>query len=163
MITTTPTTFYSCANPENDPSWIVAPEFKTISCNGDTYVSPFFGYDERIFPSNFVFGDHQGVIISFKLAFLDSWDGETFRITGGGGTYYSHSHTNDQSSPNTCGNEGPDDYETITFGLNHTESYLSTVLKANLGENPNASWGICDFIIQATDCPVTGGGEILAC
>jgi hypothetical protein len=148
-----------------DTRWLYSSKYKTITCSGTryNYVGPY-GARESIstyFPS---LQFHKGIIISFNLAFIDSWDGETFSVNADGTTVYAITHKwRTQSFSKTCQNSlWPDAYSDVRFGFNHTASTLSLKITSSLDQaSSDEAWGICNFILYTSSYPVTSYGAYI--
>lgn len=157
-----PGSFFSCSSPALDEGWSYSPYYTTITCGDNTYVGGY-GTDGQISAVLDISDDHKGVIVSFKLALLDSWEGEEFIVTADGEEVYSYTNDyNTDSSENTCGAAYNDNFQDVTFGFNHTNSTLTLVFTSNLDQSASdESWGICDLEIEISDDHVDADGNTL--
>ena len=155
-------TIFSCEAPEEDSSWVYYPGYSTIYCsNGATYVGGY-GADGYISSTLLVSDVHKNLIISFKLALIDSWDAESFTITADGTTVYSLSHFDVNGPSNTCQNGWNDDYAIVKFGFNHNGNYLTLVFASTLDQSPyDEAWGICNLSIVATTGNIDSDGNYI--
>lgn len=152
------TTWFSCTGPTQDNNWVYNAGFTTLTCAGNTYLGPYAAGASVTSPK-FSVGAHKGIIVSFKIAFIDSWDAETFKITADDAVVYSKVWNGANSPSNTCRNQWKDHYETVTFGFNHTASTLTLVITSALDSSiKDEAWGICDFTVTTSANPVTSSG-----
>ena len=157
--TSNTTTFFACSSPPNEAGWTYTAGYSKITCGGNTYLGPYAKGAKLISPG-ILLGTHQGINVAFKMAWIDSWDSETFTIIANGVEVYSKTYSGASSPSNTCHKKWADAYETITFGFNHTESYVVFVFSSTLNDNTDdESWGICNFAVTSTAYPVTSSGS----
>ena len=158
----TTNTFFACSSPPNEPAWTYTDGYSKITCSGKTYVGPY-GAGAMLISPQILLTPHQGITVSFKMAWIDSWDSESFIVTANSKQVWSKSHNHKTSSPsNTCRKDWKDAYETITFGFNHTESYLVLAFKSTLDDiATDEAWGICDLVITTLQSPVTSSGSTI--
>jgi len=145
---TTSLTYFSCANPANTGIWTYSQGYNTIKCGNDSYLA--YGKGGVVTSPRFLIDTiHYGIIVSFKLAFIDSWDGETFRITADGNTVYTLNYHKNQSTSNTCQSASWNDaYMTVSFGFNHTSNSVTFVITSTLDQPADdEAWGVCDFTV----------------
>lgn len=155
------TTWFPCFSPTQDNSWSYNAGFSKFTCAGNTYVGPY-SKGAKITSPTFTLGPHKGIIVSFKVAFLDSWDGESLIVTADGHQVYAKLHNGAWSPSNTCGQKWGDAYETITFGFNHAASTLTLVITSNLNGGTNdESWGICNLAVSTSPYLVNSDGTPL--
>lgn len=151
--------YFSCSSPANDDTWTYAPAYTTITCdNGNTYVG---GYGkEGYISSTFYIGEaHNGIIVSLKLALIDSWDGEAFTVTADGTVVYSLTHADYDSAKNICQNSWADSTSTITFGFNHSSASLTLTFSSTLDQvSTDEAWGICDLQITPSTYYISSNG-----
>ena len=158
-LSTTPTTWFSCSSNIQDTNWIYSPGYNTITCAGNTYVGPY-GTGAKIKSPTFSIGNHLGIIVSLKVAYIDSWDGEAFKVIADDTQeVFSKSYNVSSSKTNTCQNSWNDNYESITFGFNHTYSSLKLVITSGLDQaSSDEAWGVCDLAVSYSIYPVDSSG-----
>jgi len=159
--------YFPCYGPTKDSSWKYYPSFTTITCPGTgyTYIGPYGG-GGKVTSSPIPLQPHQGIYVSLQLAFIDSWDGEAFKISANGVLVYSQTHEyHTQSFSNSCGTAKYDDaYTSVAFGFNDTSSSLTLLVTSGLDEAAsNEAWGVCDLHLQVSNCPVLADGTITSC
>ena len=160
-LSSTAITWFPCFSPTQDSSWSYNAGFSKFTCGGNTYVGPY-GKGARITSPTFSVGPHNGIIVSVKVAFIDSWDGESLIVTADGHEVYEKLHNGAWSPSNTCNQKWADAYQTITFGFNHAASTLTLVITSNLNGGTNdESWGICNLAISTSPYPVNSDGTPL--
>ena len=162
-ISNTGTTWFPCSSRYRDhesKDWNYNIGYSKINC-GDNGLVGGYGSGESMISPILSFDSHRGVIVSFKLAFIDSWDTETFKIiTFDGNELYSITRSYSQQSSNACNSGYRDGIETIRFGFNHTASTLRLILTSTLNEDAsNEAWGVCDFNVVSSPYPVTSSGS----
>jgi len=95
------------------------------------------------------------------LAFIDSWDGEAFKVSADGFLVYTQTHNyQTQSKSNTCQSASwPDAYTSVKFGFNHTASTLTLGITSALDQTSgDEAWGICDLTLSSTANQVWANG-----
>lgn len=151
-------TFFSCTDPAEETDWIYAPSYSTLTCNNNTYVGPFAASGSISAILNTA-APHNGVIVEFKIAFLDSWDGELFYVNADSKLVYAHLYVENENTTNTCGSEWNDYYMNITFGFNHSKEFLQLDFLSSLDQTSvDESWGICDLAISLVESYVNTQG-----
>ena len=157
-----PSLSFSCSSPAEDDSWTYTSGYKTIECNGNNYVGPYGKGDSM--SATFATSDsHNGIIVSFQLALLDSWDGEAFTVTADGSIVYSLTNTVSGTESNTCQNKWTDVYKNVTFGFNHSSASLTLVFSSTLDQvATDEAWGICDLTITISSYYVESNGYEVA-
>ena len=158
------TIFFACSSPPNEIGWTYSAGYTKISCAGDTYLGRYAKGATVTSPYFLLSNEHQGIIVSFKLAWIDSWDsGEYFKVTADGSEVFSKvkTYSPDVTAKHHCGNKDwKEAYETVTFGFNHTASSLVFVFSSNLNDGiDDESWGICDFKFTVSEYPVILDGS----
>lgn len=152
----------SCEAPTEDLQWIYAPAFDTITgSNGNTYVGEFGAAGNMISKLRVPLG-HSGIIVSFKLALFDTWEGEEFYIIADENLVYLFKY--DSNSTKSKEIEVDDDgaYLDVTFGFNHSSNILQLEFTSNIYEDlEDKSWGICDLSIVSTTSYVDINGNEL--
>ena len=81
---------FCCKNPKNNSAWTYSPSFQTTTCLGNKYVAPY-GAGDSISTTFDVVKQHKAIVIKVKVAFIDSWDGESFIIKADGNEVFSAS------------------------------------------------------------------------
>lgn len=149
---------FSCISQQMDPDWTYEPAYSTVTCNGNTYVGGFGSGGSM--SANLTIPDaHNGIIMRFKLALLDSWEGETFTVTADGSIVYSFTYNYSDSTSDTCQNSWSDSYQQVSLGFNHTSDSVALVFSSNLDEeSSNEAWGLCDLFIQTSTKVVDSSG-----
>lgn len=140
--------YFSCQSPTEDNEWTYEPAYNTINCSGNTFVGAF-GNNGKINTILLTSDSHNSIVVSFILAFIDSWDGESFVVIADDSVVYSIAHSEESSSgSNTCQNEWNDRYINVTFGFNHSAGLLNLTFTSTLDQvSIDAAWGICDLVI----------------
>lgn len=157
-------TIFSCDSPAVDTDWSYYPYFETINCAsaGYSFIGGY-GAGGSLSAILSIPETHEGIVVSFKLAFIDSWDGEAFYVTADSRVVYLTSHTSTNSSSNTCQGDAGDSYKDVTFGFNHTGSHLSIEFSSFLNEAADdEAWGICNLSITLSSSPVDADGNSLS-
>lgn len=150
---------FSCSSPEEDEDWSYYPSYDTITCDENTYVGGF-GKSGQISGTFAVSETHNGIIVSFKLAFIDSWDGESFYVYADDFLVYSRSHYYYQGSSDTCQDDWNDEYISIQFGFNHSTASLTLLFNSSLDQvSADEAWGICDLVITTSTYYVDVNGN----
>ena len=141
---------FSCLSPTYDSTWTYVPAFSTVNCSSNTFLGGF-GAGGSVSTTLFLLDWHQGVIISFRLALFDFWEGESFVVNADGYDVFTYTHEYDESSGDFCGASWGDTFIDVKFGLNHSVNWIHLNFTSTLTESANTqAWGICNFQISAT-------------
>lgn len=152
---------FSCDSPAVDTDWSYDPYYQVINCSGNYYLGGY-GRGGSVSAVLSVPETHEGIVISFNLAVIDSWDSESFYVTVDGKTLYFSWFAYEKATTNSCQNGWNDGYQNVTLGLNHTGNYITIKFSSNLDQDESdEAWGICDLKITASSTPVDSEGNAL--
>eukprot|EP00331_Platyophrya_macrostoma_P034692 CAMPEP_0176437730 /NCGR_PEP_ID=MMETSP0127-20121128/18818_1 /TAXON_ID=938130 /ORGANISM="Platyophrya macrostoma, Strain WH" /LENGTH=298 /DNA_ID=CAMNT_0017821457 /DNA_START=188 /DNA_END=1084 /DNA_ORIENTATION=+ len=146
-----PLVYFPCKANTISNNWKYNQGYKTITCaTGDTYLA--YGQGGVATSNTFALGTHSTVTVYFKLAFIDSWDGETFSVTADGKTIFSTASNFRQATSNSCQSGSWNDaYTTVNVSFGHTAPSLTFVISSTLDQtSDDEAWGVCDFTVKAT-------------
>lgn len=105
---------------------------------------------------------HNGIIVSFTLAILDSWDGEIFYVNADGSLVYYLFAVDNEATSNTCLNSWADNYVQVQFGFNHSATTLALNFSSMLDQDTDdKAWGLCNLTIVVSESYVDKDGNVL--
>ena len=143
-------TTFSCEAPAHSLDWIYTPSYQTVKCSDERVYVGGFGPNGGLKTALRVPYLHHGIIISFKLAFFESWNGEAIWIYADDNLVFAHNYVS--SEEQSCQAPTWDSSVHVQFGFNHSAYMLNLEFTSDLDDSAeDASWGICDLDIH----PVT--------
>ena len=156
--------------------WTTVPAGTPTSiCNGQTIIGGYIWFGANSYAEKTYSGlpAHDAVSIQFDVYFMDTWDGDFFRLTVDGVIKYSQYHflPSDGGATNVCGRAADSDLVTTatTGSFAHSSTSIQLLFRAYLDEDgENESWGFKNIkitvnVICTSACATCFGNGISEC
>ena len=149
---------FSCSSPAADLEWTYFPAYSTINCSGSYFLGGY-SHSGKVFSSLRVPTPHKGIVLSFQLALINSWEDKIFTVSADGKLVYWTNQNKDINSTNTCNHGWDSQFINVRVGFNHSDEAVLIVFSSTITEGDEAAWGICDVSLVAVDNFVDRAGN----
>ena len=142
------------------PGWTYNQGFKTTSCAGYNFLGKYGSGGIATGPVK-ITDPHKSIIMSFRLAPIDSWDYEHFYISADNVLVFDqYFWTYADGKSNICHSGWWEEVQTFTIGFAHSSPDLTLKFWSSLDQAADdEAWGIGDITFTLTDCQVDKWGR----